>query len=244
MASNIPAFFRHVTLIHEICLRSAEDFRRIAVRFSAFLEYPFVDSVSVSRTSATLLRKLRGNPTDQAVWSEFVGRYGPKIVGWCRRWNLPEADGEDVTQNVLLLLAQKMSTFDYDPSRSFRGWLKTLTRHAWSDYLEWRQKPGRGSGDNQALASLDTIEARDDLVRRLDDAFDRELFDEATARVRMRVAPHTWDAFRLTAIDGLSGATAAQQLEMQVATVFKAKSKVQKMLQEILKSLDDSNSSE
>ena len=29
-----------------------------------------------------------------------------------------------------------MATFAYDPSRSFRGWLKTLTHHAWRDLVD------------------------------------------------------------------------------------------------------------
>ena len=55
---------------------------------------------------------------------------------------------------------------------------------------------------------------------------------EAQARVRQRVEPHTWEAFRLTALDGLSGAEAAGRLGLKVATVYKAKSKVQQMLHE------------
>ena len=50
------------------------------------------------------------------------------------------------------------------------------------------------------------------------------------ARVRLRVAPQTWEAFRLTALEGLSGAEAAQRIPMQVAQVFVAKRRVQKML--------------
>ena len=47
-------------------------------------------------------------------------RYGRKIYAWCRRWNLQEADTEDVTQMVLLKLAEKMRSFDYDTNKSFR----------------------------------------------------------------------------------------------------------------------------
>jgi RNA polymerase sigma-70 factor (ECF subfamily) len=46
----------------------------------------------------------------------------------------------------------------------------------------------------------------------------------------LRVEPQTWEAFRLTALDGLSGADAAQQLGLRITAVFKAKSRVQEML--------------
>jgi DNA-directed RNA polymerase specialized sigma24 family protein len=108
-----------------------------------------MESDSASTTSVTLLGRLRRDPTDQAAWAEFVARYGRKICDWCRHWGLQDADAEDVTQMVLLLLAQKMSTFAYDPTRSFRSWLKTLTQHAWSDFVAARKPADQGSGDRE-----------------------------------------------------------------------------------------------
>jgi RNA polymerase sigma factor (sigma-70 family) len=189
-------------------------------------------------TSPTLLGRLGRVPADQAAWGEFAERYGRKIYGWCRHWQLQEADAEDVTQQVLLKLAHKMRTFSYDPSRSFRAWLKTVTHHAWRDYVETRQRPGAGSGDTQVLEQLNTVQARDGLADELDEEFTRDLLDEAMARVQLRVQPHTWQAFRLLAVEGRSGAEVAEQLGMKVATVFVARSKVQKMLQEEVRKLE------
>ena len=184
-----------------------------------------------SRTSITLLGRLQSNPVDKQAWSDFVQRYGRIIFRWCRHWNLQEADAEDVTQNVLLRLAQKMPAFVYDPSRSFRAWLKTMTHHAWSDFVSSRQNRTQGSGDTQTLQVLQSVEAREDPEKQLDEGFDRELLEEAMKRVRDRVAPQTWEAFRLTAIEGLSGAEAAERVPMKVAQVFVARRRVQKMLQ-------------
>jgi RNA polymerase sigma-70 factor (ECF subfamily) len=195
-------------------------------------------SLPDSGTRVTLLGRLRRDPTNQAAWAEFVDHYGGKIYAWCRKWNLQEADAQDVTQNVLLKLAQKMKEFTYDPTRSFRAWLRTLAHHAWSDFLESRQRPGLGSGDSRVGDLLDSAAARDDLDRHLEEAFDRELLDQAMLRVRLRVAPQTWEAFRLTALDGLSGAEAAARIPMQVAQVFVAKRRVQKMLKEEIAQLE------
>ena len=184
------------------------------------------------RTSATLLGRLHDNPTDQVAWSQFVDRYGPRIYGWCRRWNLQDADAKDVTQAVLAALCIKMKTFTYDPSLSFRGWLRTLTHHTWSDLVASRRPVLLGGSQGEESDWLESLEARDDLVERLNEQFDRELLEEATVRVRLRVEPHTWEAFRLTAIERMSGAAVAERLGMKVATVFKAKSKVQRMLRE------------
>jgi RNA polymerase sigma-70 factor (ECF subfamily) len=190
------------------------------------------------QTSASLLGRLH-DPADRVAWGEFVRRYGPMVYRWCRHWNLQEADAQDVTQVVLVKLAEKMRTFAYDRSRSFRAYLKTLARYAWCDFLEQHKRPGAGSGDSQVLRALETVEAGDDLVRRLNEQFDLEVLEEAQTRVRQRVEAHTWEAFRLTAVDGLSGADAAARLGLKVATVFKAKSKVQKMLQEEVAGLEE-----
>jgi RNA polymerase sigma-70 factor (ECF subfamily) len=143
-----------------------------------------------------------------------------------------------VTQEVLLRLADKLRTFVYDPARSFRAWLKTVTHHVWHDLTTGSRLVRLGSGDSSVLDLLHQAEARDDLVARLNQGFDLELLDEAMARVRLWVEAGTWEAFRLTALEGQSGAAAAEQLGVAVAAVFKAKSNVQKMLQHELARLE------
>jgi RNA polymerase sigma-70 factor (ECF subfamily) len=181
-------------------------------------------------TSPTLLGRLGRQPADQAAWAAFVDRYGRLIYAWCRQGQLQDADAEDVTQMVLARLAECMRTFVYDPSRSFRGWLRTLARHAWSDFVQARGRGGRGSGDTATLDRLRTLPAREDLVARLEEQFDREVLGEAAARVRLRVEPETWEAFRLFTDEGLAGAEVARRLGRTVAGVFKARARVQAML--------------
>jgi RNA polymerase sigma factor (sigma-70 family) len=193
---------------------------------------------SASRTSVSLLARIRRDPSDQAAWGEFVERYAPKIYRWCRQWKLQEADAEDVTQNVLGKLASRLRTFDYDPALSFRGWLKTVTHHALSDFLAERRRPGLGSGDSDMALLLESLEAREDLLTHLNEEFDREVLEEALARVQLKVPARRWEAFRLTALEGLSGTEAGARLEMNVTTVFTSKCKVQKLVQEEIKRLE------
>jgi RNA polymerase sigma-70 factor (ECF subfamily) len=194
---------------------------------------------STLHTRITLLRRLQQD--DQAAWDEFVALYGPRICQWCRHWRLQDADLLDVTQAVLLKLAQQVKNKRFSPEKqkSFRGWLKTITYHAWCDYVTACQRAGRGSGDSGVRAVLESQEAGDSLVRYVDEDYERVLLEEASARVRKRVASHTWEAFRLTALEGLSGAEVAARLNMKVATVFVAKSEVKRMLQEEVRKLDE-----
>jgi RNA polymerase sigma-70 factor (ECF subfamily) len=190
-----------------------------------------------SHTSLSLLERLRADPRDDAAWGEFAGRYRPKIFHWCREGGLQEADSEDVTQIVLAKLAETMQHFQYDPTRSFRAWLKTVTQRTWSNFLS-SQRRGTGSGDSHVLQRLLTLEARADLSQRLAEAFDQEVLAVALDTVRGRVAEHTWEAFRLTALEGLTGQEAAERLAIPVAHIFVAKHRVQKQLKDEIRRLE------
>jgi RNA polymerase sigma factor (sigma-70 family) len=184
-----------------------------------------------AETSITLLGRLHDDPSDPQAWSLFVEQYQPRIHAWCLTWGLQASDAEDVVQDVLVKLFAAMSKFRYDPARSFRAWLKTVTKHAWCDFLAARRKdPGRTAAPIDAIA--DSSDAQSDLERHIEIGFDGELIELAMHRVRQRVKPATWQAFQLTVVEGLSGAAAAQKLQMPVAHVFVAKNRVQKMLQE------------
>ena len=184
-----------------------------------------------SDTSLTLLERLQKNPGDPQAWSLFVERYQPRIRVWCLNWGMQDSDADDVAQEVLVKLFAALRKFQYDPARSFRAWLKTVTQHAWSDFIAARRKdPGHNAGPVDTIA--DSAEAQSDLERQIEDAFDLSCSSWRCIASRNESSPATWDAFQLTAIDGLSGADAAQKLQIPVAHVFVAKNRVQKMLQE------------
>ena len=188
---------------------------------------PSRDSV----TSITLLGRLQQTPSDQAAWAGFVARYGSRINRWCREWGLQEADCQDVTQTVLMKLLKATQSFRYDPSQKFRAWLKTVTHHAWQDLVRGRRKMVEGGNAASDDDPLQALAARDGLGEQLEAAYEQELVECALVRVRPRVQPMTWEAFRLTSLEGLSGAEASAQLGMAVTSVYKAKSNLLKLLE-------------
>ncbi len=189
-------------------------------------------------TSASLLGKLRRSPTDQQAWLQFVNRYGPLIEQWCRRWGLRADDADEIVQNVLLQLSRQMSEFRYDADGSFRAWLKTVTYRAWCDFLKRQQRQkDAASGDTRVMQLLNSQEVRDDLTQRIDGEWRAELMETAMRSVKRRVQPHTWEAFRMMTQEGLSGAQVAERLDMKVGSVWVAKSKVLKMIQQEIEQL-------
>jgi RNA polymerase sigma-70 factor (ECF subfamily) len=185
----------------------------------------------VDDTSLTLMLRLQKSSGDPRAWDEFVERYRPMIRAWCLKWRLQESDADDVVQEVLIKLLAAIRKFQYDPGRSFRAWLKTVTQHALSDFVATRRRnPGQLASPIDLIADSD--DARTDLEQQIENAYEAELLELAMSRVKKRVKPATWEAFRLTVIDGQSGANAAAKLEIPVAHVFVAKHRVQKMLQD------------
>src|SRR3984957_15851494 len=123
-----------------------------------------------SDTSLTLLERLQKNPDDPQAWTLFIERYQPRIRRWCLTWGLQDSDADDVAQDVLVKLFAALRKFQYDPSRSFRAWLKTVTQHAWSDFVSARRRdPGRASSRIDTIA--DSAEAQSDLERQIEDGF-------------------------------------------------------------------------
>jgi RNA polymerase sigma factor (sigma-70 family) len=181
-------------------------------------------------TSLTLIERVQKFPADGEAWDEFVRRYHPMIHEWCVKWGLQVSDADDVAQDVLVKLLAAMRKFQYDPSRSFSGWLKTVTHNTLNDfYNDRRKEPGQIATE----ISIDDLgAARQEFEQGLESLIDRDLFETAMRRIEKRVKPATWNAFRLTALEGLSGQDAGERLKIPVAHVFVAKNRVQKLLQE------------
>ena len=98
-----------------------------------------------------------------------------------------------------------------------------------------------GTGDTRVLQLLRGLPARDDLLARLEQQYDRELLQLAMDRVRERVEPQTWRVFELLALQQVAGIEAARHTGMKVASAFAARSKVQRMVRDELSRLRDEN---
>ncbi len=189
-----------------------------------------------SVTHVSLLARIRDDDRDDNAWREFVERYAPRIYDWCRIRNLQPPDAEDVTQDVLVRLARHLGTFDYDPTATFRGWLRRVAENAIADFYRTRRKTL--TTDRNGSDSLESLEAQQDLHQRVDEAFDLELLDLAKARVKARINKDRWLAWELTAVAQLSGEEVSERLQMKLPTVYSNRSKVQKLISDEVQLLD------
>lgn len=194
---------------------------------------------SDSRTSYSLLLGLR-DYSNATAWGRFLREYGPRILAWCRRHGLGDADADEVTGMVLLKLAGRMRHFEYDARSRFRGWLRTVVDSQVREFLAQRRRlPGGPAGQDLLAAVPDPHEA-EGLEAELEAVLTPEVA-AAVADVRARVEPHTWRAFWRTTCDGRKGAEVAAELGIAVASVHQARSRVARLLrEEVARRLDPS----
>lgn len=193
-------------------------------------------------THLSLLLRVH-DPRADAAWDEFVKRYQPHILALVRDvFRLQPQDAEDVAQDVLLKTLRAMQSFRYDSTRKFRAWLRTITRNAVRDAFRSRQQQlDRASGDSQIQQLLnDQIDPRRCVSDRLEEQLYGDLLEEAERRVSQRVESRTWNAYLALGHADSVPREVAEQLGMNVAAVYKAKSKVIKMMREEIAALIDS----
>jgi RNA polymerase sigma factor (sigma-70 family) len=187
---------------------------------------------SAPETRASLLLRVR-DPADQAAWREFVEIYRPVIVRLVRQKGMQAADAEDVAQEVLAAVAKAIEQRAHDPGRAkFRTWLRRVATNAILNAIS-RGRPDRGSGDSALHAVLDQQPSPggpDSDLLRLEHR--REVFRWAARQVRQEFRAETWEAFWRTAVEGCSIEAAAEQLAKNPGSIYAARSRVIRRIQE------------
>lgn len=143
-----------------------------------------------------------------------------------------------MTQVVMLAIVRQIEQFEYDPKGRFRSWLKTIAWRAWADLLRKSEKNPAKPGSEACRALIEHAESKDDFLEKMEEESERLLLDEAILIVRQRVQRQTWLAFERATLEGLPGPEVAKQLEMSIASVYKAKQRIQEMLKSEIRRLD------
>jgi RNA polymerase sigma-70 factor (ECF subfamily) len=176
-------------------------------------------------TSTSLLDRLR-QPSDAEAWARFVELYAPLLYRWSCRLGLQDADAADLVQDVFVILLRKLPAFDYDPRRSFRGWLYTVLLNHWRDHPHRRLTP---------LAAEVAVA---DLAEEMREAeYRRYLVDRALRLMRSDFEPPTWRACWECVANGRPAAEVAAELGLSAAAVYIARSRVLRRLRQELAGL-------
>lgn len=195
---------------------------------------PKLESFSGPDTSASLLIRIR-DPNDDDSWQLFEQIYGPMVRGFCLRRGMDRDDVEDVGQMVMSKIFQSVHRFHYDPTKGrFRAWLGTITANTIRDFL--RKQKNRVA--QNIVANFDSFLEHPD-GSDWSDHFIQCLFETACNRVRPNFDLATWRCFEGVWIERRNSAEVADQLGIQVHSVYVNKSRVLKRLEQEIKTLTD-----
>ena len=196
-------------------------------------------------TRRSLLMKVRNG--DEVSWSEFYTAYCPLIRLCGRDFSLSTAECDELVRQVMIEIFRKdiLGRFDFDrvpddavfrfpPSRGrFRHYLRGIVRHHALHILR-RRKPGADREVPEAFP------APDDWEKTWDGEWKRHLLNMALEELKNRVAPETFVAFEMYALQELPAAEVAEFLNFSLSSVYTAKSRCAATLREIIAELEES----
>jgi RNA polymerase sigma-70 factor (ECF subfamily) len=187
-------------------------------------------------TRQSLLSRLR-DWEDHEGWREFFETYWRLIYGVARRSGLSDSEAQDLVQETLVVVAQQMPGFRYDPARgSFKAWLHTVIRGRLSRH--WRRKRvrpevdggGLVAGDLDDPAGVEDPDAASEFEAGWQREWEQNLMDAALRRVQARVSSRQYLLFSLVALKEVSVATICERYEASLAQVYLARHRVGKLL--------------
>ena len=185
-------------------------------------------------TRASLILRLKRSE-DIAAWDEFATMYSPVILRVALSRGLQTADAENLVQEVLLAVSQSVTNWlDRKDRGSFRAWLLTIAKNKSVDILTKRATRQLGHDGSTAERIFADLPAHEDLSKALDLEYERVVFHKASEQVRTAVADRTWEAFWLTAINGLPITEVAQRLETRPGNIYVSRSRVMARIKRIV----------
>jgi RNA polymerase sigma-70 factor (ECF subfamily) len=185
-------------------------------------------------TPVSLLQRLR-QPSAQVAWSRFVELYTPIMFAWSRRCGLNETDAADLVQDVFAHLITRLPAFQYDRTRSFRSWLRTVLVNKWRD----RQRRLENALPIAPSAALNAL-AEPDPIADFDEAeYRQHLVLRALQLMRADFRPASWQACWEVIVNDRTPADVAAELGMTVGAVHAARFRILARLRQELEGMLD-----
>lgn len=175
-------------------------------------------------TRDSLIQSL-GDPANEKAWTEFEQLYTPVVLAMAKRRGMQDADARDVSQQVLISVSRAVA--DWQPGQGkppFRAWLSVVARNAITKALA-RAPSDRGAGSTSVLSRLNA-EPDPSASAEMARAARRQLILTLVEQVRNEFSPEVWEAFWLSAIEGLPVSEVAGTLRKSPGAIYVARYRV------------------
>lgn len=176
-------------------------------------------------TSTGLIQRLKEN--ESAAWERFVSLYAPLVRYWLRDFTkMSRVDRQDILQEILGKVNKSIKDFDEKmENRSFRGWLRTITRHTALDYLEKnerRKTVNRLSRDTGHFKAPKPVEV--DLEEEENEKV--VLLQAILETVKKEISERDWEIVNLFVNAGKTSAEVGEIMSMPGETVRRIKNRI------------------
>lgn len=196
-------------------------------------------------TRESLLSRL-ADWEDQDSWRDFYQTYRRLFYTTAMRAGLQPDAAEDIVQLTVLEVAKRIPSFKYDPSKcAFKTWLYIIVRRRIADYFRkgrrqpvfMRDDPAADSNSADLEDLPDPASIDPDPIWDLD--WKKNLLRAAMDRVKGRVKAQYYQAYDLLVVQHRSALETSRAIGINLATVYLAKHRVEKLLRKEIQMLRD-----
>jgi RNA polymerase sigma-70 factor (ECF subfamily) len=152
------------------------------------------------------------SPTEGVTFDRVYVEHFQHVSRWARALGGMEADLDDITQEVFLVVRRKLSSY---VGPSMQAWLYGITRRTVSDYRRRAFFRRLFTGVNRSLESSPQVERTSGV-----DPFARLEAQQAIGAILKKMSTVRRSAFILFEIEGYSGEEIAELEQIPVATVY------------------------
>jgi len=175
-------------------------------------------------TRKSLIFRLK-DPSNERAWREFVTSYEGFLKRLVRRHGVPERHLADVTQQILMSIAQSIDTWrDDGQAASFRRWLGGVSRNTVLRFLSKERHQPSVIGGSQFLSKLEFVGATPD--QQSEKQYLYELIIWAADQVRHEFRESSWNAFQATVIDHRPVDEVARELGLSPGSIYMSRSRI------------------
>lgn len=191
-------------------------------------------------TRITLLERVRQTQAGES-WAEFAAVYDALIRSWLRGQAIPDADADDIRQEVMQTVVKEIGRFDHNGrTGAFRSWLRRITANRMRRL--WQQRERRPA-DYGGIDAGDLADQLDDDASRMthvwDADHDRFVLNRLIDLVGKRFSEKSVTAFRRIAVNQEPAEVVADDLGMTLGAARVAQHRVLKALKELGEGLID-----
>ena len=187
-------------------------------------------SLKYPTTSKTLLDKIASG--DEISWDEFYLKYAPIVKALAKFKGLDANAADDVCQQVMLQFFKQSKTFKFDPNiAKFRTYFGRIVNAKITNYY---RKRGEVSSDEPEEIPVDSEEGNLFM-----NEWRKTVIKEAEQVLKQRVAPETFQAYELYAVQNRPVKKVAEYLDCSENQVYQAKKRCFAMMREILLAMNE-----